>query len=67
MDQAELINEFVILLLHSACINQARLPINALNTGSSKRKGAKFGEGCSVRADWLRICCPKLMGCGLVG
>ena len=50
MDQAELINEFVILLLHSACINQARLPINALNTGSSKRKGAKFGEGSSVTA-----------------
>ena len=29
-------------------------------TGSSKRKGAKFGEGSSVRADWLCIGCPKL-------
>ena len=26
-------------------------------TGSSKRKGAKFCEGNSVRADWCSICC----------
>ena len=28
-------------------------------TGLSKRMGAKFGEGSSVRANWLRIGCPK--------
>ena len=31
-------------------------------TGSSQRKGAKFGEGSSVRADWLCSGCPKLVG-----
>ena len=30
-------------------------------TGSSKRKGAKFGEACSVKADCLCIGCPKLV------
>ena len=27
----------------------------------SKRKGAKFGEGSAIRADWLCIGCPKLV------
>ena len=31
-------------------------------TGSSQRKGAKFGEGSSVRADVLCIGCPELVG-----
>ena len=31
-------------------------------TGSSKRKGAKLGEGNSVRADWLCTGCTKLVG-----
>ena len=33
-------------------------------TGSSKRKGAMFGEGSSVRADWRCIGCPELVGEG---
>ena len=33
-------------------------------TGSSKRKGAKFGEGSSIRADWQCIGCLKLVGRG---
>ena len=30
------------------------------STGPSKRRGAKFGEGSSVRADWLCFGCLKL-------
>ena len=33
-------------------------------TGSSKGKGAKFGEGSSVRADGLSIGCSRLVGRG---
>ena len=36
-------------------------------TWSSKRKGVKFGEGGSVRADWLCIGCPRLVGRRKVG
>ena len=35
------------------------------STGSSERKEAKFGEGSSVRAVravWVYIGCPKLVG-----
>ena len=35
---------------------------SATSTGSSKRKGAKLGEGSSVRANWLCIGFPKLVG-----
>ena len=31
-------------------------------TGPSKRKGANFGEGSSVRVDWLCIGCLMLVG-----
>ena len=31
-------------------------------TGSSKRKGAKFGEESSARADWQCIGCPNIVG-----
>ena len=34
-------------------------PATSYNTGSSKRKGAKFGEGSSMRVDWLSIGCPS--------
>ena len=30
--------------------------------GFSQRRRAKFGEGSSIRADWLCIGCPKLVG-----
>ena len=33
----------------------------------SQRKGAKFGEGSSVKANWLCIGCPKLVGSKMEG
>ena len=40
----------------------APAPLSRLHTGSSKRMGAKFGEGNFVRADWLCIGCPVFVG-----
>ena len=71
------------LLLASACLSSlvlgTYLSFNVLwhlkvrlfycedNTGLSKRKGAKFGEVSSVRADWLNIACLKLVGSRVEG
>ena len=32
------------------------------STGSSKKNLAKFGDTCFVRADWLCMGCPRLVG-----
>ena len=37
-------------------------PATGYNTGSGKRKGAKFGEGSSIRAGLIGCASAKLVG-----
>ena len=40
---------------------------NLVLQGRAKRKGAKFGEESFVKANWLCIGCPKLVGSKMEG